>query len=491
MRSKLLAMIFGFVVTAGLTWMCPSSAAQAQEQEPSGVQVLQNPSAYKGTPAQRCAALQRNRGPFALRPGAFAGPHGEFTNVIGPMSICTPSYEKPPDGVKPLPIDLFKSKNFYLDKKYWMDPRYYRCNTPRQLTDIWTSRRFFASEGKPPESAAWGDCKWDEPRDSLVSHLPYKTAKEQYDALLAAAKAHGGPTIYTKATIPNWDGWYTRDMKTDTQAEWIWGTVTQVPTILSLLTPEYRERMVQGIYHEAVSNAPQWEASFCWPEGFLRWWAQASRGGDFELTMTPWNVQFLSGIADNFLRQVWIGRQPVQKVPQWYGETVGFWDGTTLVTWTSNVQAWNLSHCMFENSGKLETVEIWKPVYDANGKFVGLDQDTTFYDPLAFVQPLRATYRYRRTDLLTSPTKRYTYIECLSNIKDRNGRATQLTAADPDYVDYYGRPWAEDWEKYFEKGWKDTPYDNSVPQNVLDMFNGSNSGKSSTQTSGTGANHSK
>ena len=70
----------------------------------------------------------------------------------------------------------------------------------------------------------------------------------------------------------------------------------------------------------------------------MRWWAQASQGGNFQLTMTPWNVQFLSGIAANFLRQVLIGKEHVQKVPQWYGETVGFWDGTTLVSWTANVQ---------------------------------------------------------------------------------------------------------------------------------------------------------
>ena len=28
-------------------------------------------------------------------------------------------------------------------------------------------------------------------------------------------------------------------------------------------------------YHEGVTNSPQWNASFCYPEGFMRWWSQA------------------------------------------------------------------------------------------------------------------------------------------------------------------------------------------------------------------------
>ena len=52
--------------------------------------------------------------------------------------------------------------------------------------------------------------------------------------------------------------------------------------------------MVQMNYHEAVSNAPQWMAAFCYPEGLLRWWSH-SLGGPIEIMATP-NVQFLSGM---------------------------------------------------------------------------------------------------------------------------------------------------------------------------------------------------
>src|SRR5215831_8412784 len=429
-----------FVLLFAVAVLLFLASAYAQRGQPGG---------QTGTPAA----------PGGAQPGQGQGRGGGRGGGRG----NTPTFPGPPAGMQALATDLFTSKNFYLDKALWSDRRYFRCNTPRQITDIWTSRRIGAN---PPTSASWGDCNADYSREKILSPYPYKTAKEHYEALLAAAKAKGGPTVYTKTTLPDWDGWYSRD-RSYSDSQWTWGTINQASTILSLLTPEYQKRMVQMNYHEGVDNSPQWNASFCYPEGFMRWWSEASQGGIFQLTMNVNNIQFLSGIAANFLRQVLVGKQHVQKVPQWYGETVGFWDGTTLVTWTANVQGWTISHSMFEYSDRLETVETYAPVLN-NGVFVGLKHEAVFYDPDAFVQPLHVTMQFNRVANLDSDTRRYTYIECLSNLRNVNGRPSQLTAGDPRFIDYYGRPWAQNWEKYFEVGWE-KPEDD-LPANVLELI---------------------
>ena len=83
---------------------------------------------------------------------------------------------------------------------------------------------------------------------------------------------------------------------------------------------------------------------------------------------------------------------------------------------------------------------------------------------------MKLTERYLRVAQENDPVARFTFIECLSNIHNVDGKPQQLTAASPMFVDYYGRPWAQNWEEWLEKGW-DKPEDTGgIPQDVLDVL---------------------
>jgi len=184
----------------------------------------------------------------------------------------------------------------------------------------------------------------------------------------------------------------------------------------------------------------------------MRWWYVWGIR-DMEVLVTPNQVQFLAGVADNFIRKVLIGQEHSTLIPQWYGETVGFWDGDTLIAWTANVQGWTTSHSMFEFSNELEVIEIIRLSEDGEG----LDIEAIFYDPEAFVEPLRIVTPWNHTAGIDDPQQRYLFVECrVENgiVLGPDGRPSQLTPFDEGYIDFLGRPWAQNWEKFFEQGWE-------------------------------------
>lgn len=364
----------------------------------------------------------------------------------------------PPADVEPLERDLFTSDDFYIDQELWSDQRYFRCLDSFSIENVWGGNRNMSVDGDP-SSAPWGNCDADYPRESIVSPYPFATAEEHYKALLEETRSRGGPTEHTYATVPGeWTGVYAHPGRTNQY--WYTMYYSQVPTILSVLTPQYQEYFVQEAYHQGNTNAAQWQSQYCWPEGFMRRWHQAALWEHY-IMVTPDVVQILGGVARNFITNIHIGREFNMEgvvprlgadVPRWYGETIGFWDGDALITWTSNIQGFK-NHAAPEFSNKLQTIEIYTPNRDASGEFVGLNHEAVFYDPEAFVEPLRIIRNFQKAGSFSDQTP-YVFIECVQTIFPIDGRATPVTPGNVieyEVPDMYSRPWGHIWEQYFEQ----------------------------------------
>jgi hypothetical protein len=211
-----------------------------------------------------------------------------------------------PKAYKPLPRDIFNSPDFYADKALWMDPRYYRCNSP-QATEYQRGilQRPSVNQSEKDADGPWGHCEIDVPRAAIVSPYAFKTAQAHYEALLKETQGRGGPNAYTfkDFAAADWNGVYERPNRAAaTQMNWYWGRHTQIPTVLSLLTPVYQQRMVQEAYHQMRGNAV-WPSTFCWPEGFMRRWYPAAVWEHYVIA-TPNLVEVRAGVARNFIQDI-------------------------------------------------------------------------------------------------------------------------------------------------------------------------------------------
>jgi hypothetical protein len=84
----------------------------------------------------------------------------------------------------------------------------------------------------------------------------------------------------------------------------------------------------------------------------------------------------------------------------------------------------------------------------------GLKQEVVLYDPEAFAQPLRIV---QVLDRLSGPdvSDPFPIMECIPQSYPVDGQATPVSPGQTvefTMPDIFGRPWAQIWERYHEKG---------------------------------------
>jgi hypothetical protein len=225
------------------------------------------------------------------------------------------------------------------------------------------------------------------------------------------AEAKGG-TEYTKTSygnMPDWSGVWTRDfsagLKFDSKQT---GNGFNVPLgpITAELTPRYKAAYEQKLREVAAGN--EWDQlSDCLPSGYPRWLTEPFLR---EFIVTPSETWWINEQQSEARRIYTDGRGHIPEdaaQPLWTGDSIGFWDGQTLVVHTIRVTHGQYQRSQPDYSTQTSTVERIRMV-DPNT----MEDEVTVWDPKGLRKPWHVVFRFTR---VTSPGARIDMWSCDAN----------------------------------------------------------------------------
>ena len=232
-------------------------------------------------------------------------------------------------------------------------------------------------------------------RDSYAAYMQMKE------------KAHGG-TAYTRADyakMPDWSGNWTRGgggLKFDPAQP---GALSEGHTT-AVLTPKYEAAYREKLRQVASSN--EWDQlSDCLPSGYPRWLTEPFLR---EFIVTPQETWMINEQQSEARRVYTDGRghvPPDESKPLWTGDSIGFWDGDTLVVHTISVthgQYQRQNPDYSESTSTLERIRLVQPDL--------IQDDVTVWDPKGLKEPWHVVDTYAR---VTVPNTRIDMWSCEAN----------------------------------------------------------------------------
>jgi len=272
------------------------------------------------------------------------------------------------------------------------------------------------------------------PLEVVPPDREFATSDEHYQYLLEKA---GGGTQHTMETIPRWDGlWYTsgnNHMDLFIDGNLRGGTVKE-GVLTSAYEAAYKERWRQQMEEGQVGYD---RLTHCEPAGMPRWLLEPYNHEFINLPHQSWLINdFANGIRRVYINKEHTNLAEMNGSHSWHGDTVGFWDGDTLVMHTKYLMPADFTRWSPMTSNQFETVETWE--LKEYGDMQRLEVQVSMYDKHAFVKPLHAIYAFRPAPELEEIGYRVQHWECEASSNsylDENGLTNFYLPGEEGYKD--------------------------------------------------------
>lgn len=236
--------------------------------------------------------------------------------------------------------------------------------------------------------------------------------QESYQVYLKMKSDARGGTEYTRATyarMPDWSGLWSRDLssglKFDSKQQGN-GFSQPLGPITAELTPRYKAAYEEKLRQVAAGN--EWDQlSDCLPSGYPRWLTEPFLR---EFIVTPSETWWINEQQSEARRIYTDGRGHIPDdaaQPLWTGDSIGFWDGDTLVVHTIRVTHGQYQRSQPDYSTQTSTVERIRMVNPNT-----IEDEVTVWDPKGLRKPWHVLMRYTRA---TTPGARIDMWSCDAN----------------------------------------------------------------------------
>jgi hypothetical protein len=252
--------------------------------------------------------------------------------------------------------------------------------------------------------------------------------QESYKVFLdMKAKAHGG-TKHTLTDMPDWSGIWTRGpggLKFDPAQP---GQPTD-GKVTAVLTPAYEEK-----YHKKIADFQkgiEWDQlSYCLPAGFPRTLTEPFLREYIVRPEETWQINEQESEARRIYTD---GRGHVpedEAFTLWEGDSIGFWDGDTLVAHTIRVKPGQYQRLQPDYSDQTSTVERIRKIDPDT-----IEDDLIVWDPQGLVKPWHVVDTYVRVKTAGARVDMWSCEENNNVVKTGEGASTFVLPGESGYKD--------------------------------------------------------